>query len=158
MARRVFFSFHFKNDVWRANQVRNSWVTQGKEAAGFIDSAEFEKIKKKGDAAVKKWIDEQLKNTSVTVILIGSETCDRKYVRYEVKSSYARGNAIIGVHINKLKDLHGNTSKKGSTTFGELGKKLNGDSIYFYNVAKEYDYVKDDGYKNLGKWIENAIK
>lgn len=45
MARRAFFSFHYKNDVWRANQVRNSWVTQGKEAAGFIDSAEFEKIK-----------------------------------------------------------------------------------------------------------------
>jgi hypothetical protein len=25
--------------------VRNSWVTQGKEAAGFIDAAAFEKIK-----------------------------------------------------------------------------------------------------------------
>ena len=61
MARRAFFSFHYKNDVWRANQVRNSWVTQGKEAAGFIDSAEFEKIKEKGDNAVEDWIDEQLK-------------------------------------------------------------------------------------------------
>ena len=43
MARRVFFSFHYKNDVWRANQVRNSWVTQGKEAAGFIDSEELKR-------------------------------------------------------------------------------------------------------------------
>ena len=68
MARRVFFSFHYKNDVWRANQVRNSWVTQGKEAAGFIDSAEFEKIKENGDKAVENWIDEQLKGTSVTVV------------------------------------------------------------------------------------------
>ncbi len=60
MARRVFFSFHYKNDVWRANQIRNSWVTQGKEAAGFIDYADFEKIKKIGDDAVEKWIDGQI--------------------------------------------------------------------------------------------------
>ena len=52
MARRVFFSFHYDNDVWRANTVRNSWVTQGKEAAGFIDKAEFEKIRRTGDKAV----------------------------------------------------------------------------------------------------------
>jgi hypothetical protein len=24
MARRVFFSFHFQNDIWRVNQVRNA--------------------------------------------------------------------------------------------------------------------------------------
>ena len=43
MARRVFFSFHYENDINRSMTVRNSWVTQGKEAAGFIDKAEFEK-------------------------------------------------------------------------------------------------------------------
>ena len=36
MARRVFFSFHYDNDITRSMTVRNSWVTQGKEAAGFI--------------------------------------------------------------------------------------------------------------------------
>ena len=41
MARRVFFSFKYE-DVSRAMVVRNSWVTQGKEAAGFIDAADFE--------------------------------------------------------------------------------------------------------------------
>ena len=158
MARRVFFSFHYKNDVWRANQVRNSWVTQSKEAAGFIDSAEFEKIKKKGDAAVEKWIDKQLNNTSVTVILIGSETCDRKYVKYEAKASYKKGNGIIGVYIHQLKNKDGKKSKKGSTTFGVLGKDKNGDNIYFHDVAKVYDYVDDKGYSNLGKWIESAAK
>ena len=44
MARRVFFSFKYK-DVSRAMVVRNSWVTQGKEAAGFVDAADFEKNK-----------------------------------------------------------------------------------------------------------------
>ena len=88
MARRVFFSFYYKNDVWRTNQVRNSWVTQGKEAAGFIDAAAFEKLEKEGEDAVKRWINNQLNGTSVTVVLIGSETSSRKYVRYELQKSY----------------------------------------------------------------------
>jgi len=156
MARRAFFSFHYKNDVWRANQVRNSWVTQGKESAGFIDSAEFEKIKEKGDQAVEDWIDEQLKGTSVTVVLIGSETSTRKYVKYELQESYKKGNGLVGVHIHQLKDKDGNTSSKGETTFGELGKDSNGDSVYFFQVAKIYDYVDDSGYDKLGDWIEKA--
>ncbi len=39
MARRVFFSFHYERDVWRAGQVRNSWVTKDREEAGFWDAA-----------------------------------------------------------------------------------------------------------------------
>jgi hypothetical protein len=158
MARRAFFSFHYKNDVWRANQVRNSWVTQGKEAAGFIDAADFEKLQKEGDAAIKKWIDNQLSGTSVTVVLIGTDTSTRPYVQYELQKSYQRGNGIVGLHIHSCKDKSGDTCTKGSTTFGELGKDASGDPVYFYQIAKVYDYVDDDGYKNLGTWIEDAVK
>ncbi len=51
MARRVFFSFHYQNDINISMTVRNSWVTQGKEAAGFIDKADFEQIKRQGNNA-----------------------------------------------------------------------------------------------------------
>ena len=64
MGRKVFFSFKYK-DVSRSMVVRNSWVTQGKEAAGFIDKAEFEEVKKKGDTAIRNWIDKQLEGTAV---------------------------------------------------------------------------------------------
>jgi hypothetical protein len=158
MARRVFFSFHYENDVWRANRVRHSWVTQGKEAAGFVDKADFEKVEKEGDAAIKKWIDKQLVGTSVTAVLIGSETCNRPYVQYELQKSFERGNGIIGVHIYQIKDQNGKTSTKGGTTFGELGKDANGNSVYYFQVASEYDYVDGDGYNNLGDWIESAAK
>jgi len=58
LARRVFFSFHYEQDVWRANVVRNCWVTKpDREAAGFIDEAEFKKIKRQGDLAVERWIN-----------------------------------------------------------------------------------------------------
>lgn len=159
MARKAFFSFHYKNDVVRANQVRNSWVTKGDtEAAGFVDAADFEKVEREGDVAIKNWIDKQLSGTSVTVVLIGSQTSERDYVKYELQKSYAKGNGMLGIYIHKCKDLSGKTSAKGANTFGEIGKDKNGSSVYFSASYPCYDWIDDDGYNNLGKWIELAAK
>ena len=111
MARRVFFSFKYK-DVSRAMIVRNSWVTQGKVAAGFVDKAEFESIKQQGDRAIQNWIDRQLEGTSVTVVLVGEKTCASRWVKYEIAKSIERGNGLLGVDISKIKDLQGNTSER----------------------------------------------
>ncbi len=142
MARKVFFSFKYK-DVSRAMVVRNSWVAQGKEAAGFIDAADFEKVKKQGDAAIKKWIDNQLKGTSVTVVLVGEKTCSSRWVKYEIKKSIEIGNGLLGIDVSKIKDLDGNTSER-------CGKIPKGYSFYLWN--------NDDGYENMGNWIENAAE
>lgn len=40
---KVFFSFEYQHDVTRAMVVRNSWVAQGRVAAGFVDAAEFQR-------------------------------------------------------------------------------------------------------------------
>ena len=142
MARRVFFSFKY-DDVSRSMVVRNSWVTQGCEAAGFVDKADFEKIKKQGDQAIKNWIDKQLEGTSVTVVLVGEKTCGSRWVKYEIEKSIERGNGLLGVDISKIKDLQGNTSDR----CGQIPK---GYSFYLWN--------KDEGYNNLGSWIEKAAK
>ena len=101
MARRTFFSFHYKKDVWRANIVRNSWVTKpNRVAAGFVDAAAFEEVEKGGDSAIKRWINNQLDGTSVTVVLIGTETNQRDYVKYELQKSYEKGNGMLGYYIH----------------------------------------------------------
>lgn len=159
MARKAFFSFHYENDVWRANQVRNSWVTKpDRETAGFVDSAEFEEVKKGGDAGIKKWIDKQLEGTSVTVVLLGSETSNREYVKYELQQSWKKGNGILGVYIHNCKDKNGKTSTKGSNTFGAIFANTTDEKKYFYERFETYDWVDNDGYNNLGKWIEDAAK
>ena len=158
MARNVFFSFHYDNDVWRANVVRNSWVTKSdRTAAGFIDSADFEELKKKGESAVKKWIDEQLLGTSVTAVLIGSETLQRPFVLYELQQSYKRGNGILGVYIDQIKDQSGNTTTRCGIYGVEVGKDSNGDTVYFTKYTS-YDWTSGNGYENLGDWIEAAAK
>ena len=101
MARRVFFSFKYE-DVSRAMVVRNSWVTQGKEAAGFIDAADFEQLKEDGDDAIQAWIDDQLDGTSVTVVLVGRDTCDSRWVKYEIEKSEEIGNGLLGIDISKI--------------------------------------------------------
>lgn len=159
MARRVFFSFHYDNDITRSMTVRNSWVTQGKEAAGFIDKAEFEQVKRQGDAAVHRWIDKQLEGTSVTVVLIGSDTLNRPFVQYEICKSLQRGNAVIGVLIHNIKDMRtGRYSPRGNT-HTVIGYYNDGSPAYFDAVCDGiYDYSSQNGYVNMGTWIENAAK
>ena len=142
MARKVFFSFKYE-DVSRAMVVRKSAVTKGEEAAGFIDKADFEKIKKQGDQAIKNWIDAQLKGTTVTAVLVGAETCGSRWVKYEIEQSIKRGNGLLGIDISKIKDLNGETSERCA------------------RIPVGYDFylwIKDDGYNNLGDWVEKAAK
>ncbi len=159
MARRVFFSFHYDNDINRSMTVRNSWVTQGKEAAGFIDKAEFEQIKRQGDTAVHNWIDKQLEGTSVTVVLIGSETLKRPFVQYEICKSLQRGNAVIGVHINAIRDMCTLSTSFRGNTHEVIGHYDDNSTAYFDSIVDGiYDYVADNGYSNMGIWIENAAR
>src|SRR5271157_1842222 len=123
MARKVFFSFHYERDSQRASVVRNHAVTkEHDDAAGYVDKATWESIEKQGDDAIKKWIAEQLKGTSVTVVLIGPDTDSRKWVKYELQQSYAKGTGLVGVTLHNIKDFDGNTDKAGSAYFGPLGK------------------------------------
>ena len=157
MARRVFFSFHYDNDINRSMIVRNSWVTQGKEAAGFIDKAEFEKMKRKGEKEVYKGIDKQLEGTSVTVVLIGAETLSRPFVQYEICKSLQRGNAVIGVYINWIRDMRTLKISAKGNIHTVIGYYEDGSPAYFDNVCDGiYDYVTQDGYANMGSWIEIA--
>lgn len=141
MARKVFFSFKY-DDVARAMIVRNSWVTQ--DSAGFIDKAEFEEIKRKGDAAIKNWIDDQLKNTTVTVILVGENTNKSKWVKYEIEESIRRGNGLLEIDISQI-------SSFGSGTSDFCGWML---PIRY----KAYSWFTDNGYNNLASWVETAAR
>ncbi len=154
MARQTFFSFRYKKDSWRASIVRNSWVTQDRVATGFFDSAAWEEVKKKKDSDIEAWIDGQLKGTSVTVVLIGADTAGKKWINYEITSSHKKGSGILGIYIHNIKDSKGNTTTKGNNPFDNFKFTKDGKVIAY----PTYDWVADDGYKNMGDWIEKAAK
>jgi len=97
MARRVFFSFHYEGDIWRANQVRNANVVAGPDVAGFFDHSEYEEAKKQEDDGIRKMIRRHLENTTVTVVLIGNQTAFRPWVKFEIEESIKRKKGFLGV-------------------------------------------------------------
>ena len=157
MVRRVFFSFHYERDVWRANQVRNSWVPKGNtDTAGYVDAAEWEEVKQESDQTIRKWIDNQLHGTSVTAVLIGNETADRKYVKYEIEQSIRRGNGIVGVKIHNLKNQSGEKDLAGNNPLDNFVIKTPDGETKLSKIFETYDWVRDKGQSNLGEWVEEA--
>lgn len=53
MARKVFYSFHYQKDGWRASKVRNIGIVEGNAPAS---DNKWEEVKRSGDAAIRRWI------------------------------------------------------------------------------------------------------
>lgn len=160
MARKAFYSFHYLPDNWRASQVRNMGVVEGNKPASDND---WETVKKGGDAGIKKWIDEQLKGRSVVVVLIGSATASRKWIKYEIEKGWNDGKGVLGIYVHNLKDSSENQSSKGANPFedftvGSSGKKLSSVVMAYdppYTTSKNvYNHISE----NLADWIERAIE
>jgi hypothetical protein len=161
MARKAFFSFHYKPDNWRASQVRQMGVIEGEAP---VSDNDWEKITKGGDDAIKKWIAGQMLGKSCAVVLIGANTAGRKWINYEIVKAWDDKKGLLGIYIHNLQDSDQKKSTKGGNPFdhitmgGTSGKKLS-------SVVKAYDppysgstevyaYIK----QNLSDWVETAIK
>jgi MTH538 TIR-like domain (DUF1863) len=155
MERRVFFSFHYERDAWRAGQVRNCNLLRTEDEFGFIDSVDWESLKREGDEAVERWIAGQMKYTSVSAVLIGSETAKRPWVRHEIVKSWNRGNGIVGVWIHNIKNQDRMTDVAGANPLDHFRLP---DGTLLSSVCKTYDWVLNDGRNNLGRWVEEAFQ
>jgi hypothetical protein len=123
MAKRVYFCFHYQDvSDFRANVVRNHWLTKpDREAAGFFDASLWESAKKQGDLAIKRLINSGIAGTTVSCVLIGSQTYARRWVRYEIMKSFKRGNSIFGIHINSIQGKDKTTKPVGPNPLEYLG-------------------------------------
>lgn len=159
MARSVFYSFHFGKDFWRTQQVRNINALSGQK---FVKPNEWEEIKRSGDKAIQKWIDDNMKGKSCVVVLIGAETAKRKWVRYEIAKAWNDKKAILGIHINKLLDHASLPSSKGENPFAQI-KLVDGSGT----LAGKIPVITPEGRNsretyasiaaNIERWIEEAI-
>jgi len=159
MKRRVFYSFHYAPDVHRVSQVRNIGKIEDNHPASDND---WETVKRGGEKAIKNWIDSQLSGRTCTVVLIGKETANRKWINYEIAKSWNDGKGIFGIYIHNLKNLSGEQSTKGANPFDYV-QNLNGTRLSrFVHVYDPPFSVSTNVYKhiseNLSEWIEDAIK
>lgn len=142
MARRVFFSFHYTRDVQRAHVVRNSWVTKpDREEAGFFDSSVFEATKRNGEAALKRFLDEGLKGSSVTAVLYGAETAWRRWVRYELLRSFLEGKGIFAVAIAGIPGWDKRGDVQGANPLSYLGYEVSGGTLRLKEYIAERKWI-----------------
>lgn len=157
--RNCFYSFHYEPDNWRAATVRNIGTIDGNKPT---TDNNWETIKKGGDAAIKKWIADEMQGKSCIVVLVGSHTADRKWINHEIIKGWDDGKGIVGIHIHGLKNSKQETSAKGDNPFdyinyGNTGKKLSS-IVKCYNPSgstsqEKYNWIKE----HLANAVEEAI-
>jgi len=152
---RAFYSFHYEPDNWRAATVRNIGAIEGNKPAPDND---WETVKKGGDKAIEKWIADQMKGRSCTVVLVGSNTAGRKWIKHEIIKSWDDGMGVVGIHIHGLKNSDEKVSTKGKNPFatigyGDSGKKLS-------SIVNCYDPAgsnSQERYDWISKHLANAV-
>jgi hypothetical protein len=159
MARKVFYSFHYKPDCWRAATVRSIGVIEGNKPAADND---WEAVTSGGDPAVERWITGQMSGKSSAVVLVGANTANRKWINYEIVKAWDAGLGLVGIRIHGLKNSDEQISTIGGNPFDYIGysntgKKLSS-IVKCYNPAgdnsqERYDWIK----KHLANAVEEAI-
>lgn len=131
------------------------------EGNSLVSDNDWEAVKRGGDAAIARWISDQLSGTSCTVVLVGTQTAGRKWITHEIKESWNRGNGVVGIHIHGLKDRHGNQTAKGSNPFDGLvvdGKHPLSSIARLHDTPfATSDYVYGHIKENLVSWVDEAI-
>lgn len=158
MARKVFTSFHYQPDNWKASQIRNMGQIEGN---GIVTSNKWEEVTSGGNKAIEQWIDDNMSGKSCVVVFVGENTANRKWINHEIEKAWKDGRGLVGIYVHNLKDSSGNQSNKGSNPFD--GYEVNGKSLS--SIVKCYNppyststYVYEHIESNIEDWIEEAIE
>ncbi|EKS70340.1 MULTISPECIES: TIR domain-containing protein [unclassified Caballeronia] len=153
--RKVFYSFHFDNDVMRVQQVRNMGVLDGNTP---VSPNEWEEVKRKGKSNIEQWIEDNMHGKSCVVVLIGTKTAERPWVKYEIEKAWKDGKGLLGIHVHNLTCPNNGKCLQGVDPFAQYTFRI-GERIV---KPKTYNPKSSDAYgdiaANLDDWVEEAIK
>lgn len=155
MARRVFFSFHYSNDVQRSEVVKNSQFLKDKELAGFFNSSAMEEAKRKDADSLRRFLKKEMEGSSVVCVLVGEETANRRWVRFEILQGLMDARGIVGVRIHTIAGFDRKTTKAGPDPFDLLGVYRKDDYVYVVErsaVGEKWTYTTDFEQKVLPHW------
>jgi hypothetical protein len=159
MAKSTFVSFHYSHDHWRVQQVLNMGAIEGQT---IVNAQSWENVKRKGEQAIKNWIEEEMKYKRAVVVLVGSQTASRQWVRYEIAKAWNDRRPLVGIRIHGLKDSNLKTDSPGANPFQQFKLESGGtiaDYVTLHNPAgADSPKVHANIKANLTSWVENAYK
>jgi hypothetical protein len=144
---KVFISFHHgeEKDSYAGVHYKNSFINLFQKYSDSIISKSVMEgsidITLKTDTIRRKIRDEYLRDTTVTIVLIGPETWKRKHVDWEISSSlrnteYNKRSGLIGV---LLPTYSGYTNNE----------------YYSKTIPPRLYYNLENGYSEIYKWNDN---
>lgn len=142
---KVFISYHYAKDQNIAKTIVNIVNNDGFNQFRIVE----EKGKVISPNEVEKWVDKQLDNSKITILLISRKTFSRNFVKYELRKSVEKNKIIIPIVIddkaNNFKEKDYNKIK------GLLEKK----GIIDVVIRRWY---KQKGEDNIISWLYEASK
>jgi hypothetical protein len=159
VARSVFASFYYDGDADRVQQVLQMGAIDGDS---LVTAQEWEAVKHRTDAAIEKWIHEQMLRKSAVVVLVGAETATSKWVDYEIRKAWDDRRPLVGIRIHGLKNLAGRTGSRGASPFASVslksGSRLDSHVDLHDPVGVDSKAVYASIAANIGSWVANARK
>ncbi|MFC8290727.1 TIR domain-containing protein [Streptomyces sp. NPDC057242] len=113
MAKSVFYSFHYGQDVNRVQLVRNINALEGQPV---LNPQKWEEVRRNGDSWIKKWIHDQMAYKKAVIVLIGKNTASRPWVIYEIEKAWADKKPLLGIRIHGLSSF-GDVDTAGANPF-----------------------------------------
>jgi hypothetical protein len=184
VARAVFFSFHYKQDIIAANIVRRAWQFDGRGEAEYLDRSIWEAAHVRAGEALREVLTEALERTTVTAVLIGASTWRSEWVHYEIFESRRRGNGLLGICIHDLGFTPGtigailrSRNHPGQNPFAyhradgtcisavDSRRRMNLHALVkamdptttIAGVVPIYDWVPSRSPREIGDWVESAF-
>ena len=109
-----------------------------------------ENEKKKDAEIIKNWVDEEIKKTRITILLISAETLDREFVSYELLKSLLNGNSIIPILIDS--EENGFNEEGINALKRKLNKELAGKKL---RIRK---WFQENGEENILRWLNEELE
>lgn len=108
---------------------------------------------------IQRWIDDNMKYKRCVIVLIGEETSERPWVRYEIEKAWTDRKAIIGIYIHNIRCPRNGLGVKGKNPFDSFtldnGQRLS--SIVTCFDPSPYNAYNDIS-RNMPRLVHAAIQ
>ncbi|MCT2252628.1 TIR domain-containing protein [Corynebacterium sanguinis] len=158
MAKSVFYSFHYDNDVHRVQLVRQIDALTG---APEITGQNWEQVRYKTETAIQNWIDKEMNYKKAVIVLIGRKTAERHYVQYEIERAWSMKKPLLGVRIHGLASLSDGADSPGEDPFEALG--INGVPVFdptqkdWYTSRIDTKATFNELRRQLPSWADQGV-
>jgi MTH538 TIR-like domain (DUF1863) len=103
--RKVYFAFSF-SDVMRVNCVRNTGKIGSRETKNYVrafyDRSIWEQRSITNENGLKDLMRKGVEHSSAVCVLVGSDTWQSRWVRYEIARAVIDRRGLLAVHVNGI--------------------------------------------------------